>query len=282
MIRLCAFADEADGKLEGQIAAMRRNGISLLEARNINGKNVQDLTLDEAKAYCKLLKENGIRVWSIGSPLGKVDIDVDFAEYAKKVAHVCEIARAFETDKIRMFSFFNAFEKKQEVFARLQKMVDIARSYNVELYHENEKGVYGDTLARVMEIMENVDGLKYIYDPANFIQERQSADETLAALHAKTDYFHIKDVIEKTQELVPAGYGDGKIAELVARITGDKVLTIEPHLAVFDGYAAIDDREMKNKFHFRSNVEAFDAAVNALKDILKKNGYEETEGGYVK
>ena len=81
---------------------------------------------------------------------------------------------------------------------------------------------------------------------------------------AKTDYFHIKDVISSTQELVPAGFGDGKIDKLVDMIDKDVVLTLEPHLAIFSGYANIDNTEMKNKFTFSSNQEAFDTAVNAF------------------
>ena len=90
------------------------------------------------------------------------------------------------------------------------------------------------------------------------------------------------DVITETDELVPAGVGDGKIDELVRRITDDKVLTIEPHLALFDAYKSIDNTEMKHKFEFSSSDEAFDAAVNAIKAILIAEGYKETNGGYAK
>ena len=74
MIRLCAFADEAAADLPGQIAAMKKNGISLLELRSIAGKNVGDFTDEEARDYAETLRTAGIGVWSIGSPLGKVDI----------------------------------------------------------------------------------------------------------------------------------------------------------------------------------------------------------------
>lgn len=152
----------------------------------------------------------------------------------------------------------------------------------MELYHENEKKIYGDTVARVLEIMENVDGLKYVYDPANFLQVGEKSEDSLNALHDKMGYFHIKDVIAETDELVPAGYGDGNIEELVKRIDGDKVLTLEPHLQIFDAYKSIDDEEMKLKFHFENNGEAFDAAVVALKTVLKKVGYKEINGGFTK
>ena len=72
----------------------------------------------------------------------------------------------------------------------------------------------------------------------------------------------------KTGELVPAGYGDGDIPRLVRMIDRDTVLTLEPHLKVFSGYNEIDGEEMKHRFRFESNDEAFDAAVAAMKKIL--------------
>lgn len=282
MIKLCAFSDEAGSSLDEQIAALKRNIISLMELRSIDKKNVSDFTIEEARNYQNILENNGIFVWSIGSPLGKVSIDVDFEEYSKKITHVCELANIFKTNKIRMFSFFNAYEDPQKVFEYLRKMVEIARKYGVSLYHENEKDIYGDTAERVEEIYQNVDGLKYIYDPANYIQCDQKAEITLPKFHKKTDYFHIKDVIYETGELVPAGYGDGDILKLIELIDEDKTLTLEPHLAVFDSFKSIDNTEMKHKFVYKNSNEAFDAAVIALKNLLKKAGYKEENGGFVK
>ena len=282
MIRLSAFSDEAGSSIEEQIAAMKRGGIGLTELRSIGGKNVSEFTLDEAKAYQKTFEENGISVWSIGSPLGKADIEIDFAEYEKKVRHVCELANIFKTDKIRMFSFWHANEKEEKVYEYLRRMVAIGKEYEVSMCHENEKDIFGDIAERVLKIMENVDGLKYIYDPANFLQCDEPADKTLDFFHAKTEYFHIKDVIMESGALVPAVYGDGKIKELLARITDDKVLTLEPHLAVFDAYKSIDNTEMKHKFTYANANEAFDAAVTAIKKLLNEVGYKEVNGVFVK
>ena len=282
MIKLSAFSDEAGNSIEEQISALKRNGISLMELRSIDGKNVADFTEEEAKSYQKELEENGISVWSIGSPLGKAEIDVDFTEYSKKVRHVCKLANIFKTSRIRMFSFFNAYSEEEKVFTYLREMVKIGNEYGVYMCHENEKDVFGDTAERVLKIMKNVEGLKYIYDPANYLQCGQSADETLAIFHSKTDYFHIKDVVAKTGELVPAGYGDTKIKELIAKIDSEKVLTLEPHLMEFDAYKSIDNTEMKHKFTFANGQEAFDAAVTALKNILKELNYKEEKGEFVK
>lgn len=282
MIKLCAFTDEAGSSLQEQISACKRNQINLIELRSIDGKNVSNFTIEQAKEYQAELEKNGICVWSIGSPLGKVSIDEDFDAYSKKVRHVCELANIFKTDKIRMFSFFDATKKRDKVFEYLSKMVKIGQEYGVKMCHENEKDIYGDVTERVLDIMQNVDGLMYVYDPANYLQCSQSADKTLETFHSKTDYFHIKDVIVETGELVPAGYGDGKIDQLVNMITDDKVLTVEPHLAIFDAYKSIDNTEMKHKFKFNSNAQAFDCAMDSIKEVLIKCGYKFKDGGYVK
>ena len=89
-----------------------RNGISLTELRSVGGKNVKDLTLDEAKEIREALRKNGIALSALGSPMGKVDISVDFEQYLDEVRHMCRLANVLETDRIRMFSFFNAYEER--------------------------------------------------------------------------------------------------------------------------------------------------------------------------
>ena len=276
MIRLCAFSDEAAKPLSEQIAAMKRNNIRLTELRSIDGINVKKMTAEAAKGYAKELEDNGIAVWAIGSPLGKVDVTVDMNEYLETVKHICDLANIFKTDKIRMFSFFNAYEERSRVIENLSLMVECARAFGVSMYHENEKDIYGDTADRVLDILDNVSGLKCVYDPANFLQCGESAELTLDMIHGRTDYFHIKDVVAETQQIVPAGHGDGKIDEMIRRIADDKVLTLEPHLKVFSGYGDIDATEMKNKFCYDTNDQAFDAAVAAIKKLLSDAGYSES------
>lgn len=268
MITLSAFSDEAASTLDGQIAALERNGIRFTELRNVDGKSVKDLSFDEARAIRQKLDRRGIRVFSLGSPLGKVDISVDIDEYLEVVRHVVALAGILGTDKIRVFSFYNAYNEREKVFDYLSRMVEIAAASGVTLYHENEKDIYGDTAERVLDIMQNVPGLKYIYDPANYLQVGEDARKTVELLVDKTDYFHIKDVIASTGQIVPAGYGDGLIDMIVGRISSDTVLSVEPHLAVFDGYSSLDKSELKGKFTYPDNGAAFDAAVAAIKSII--------------
>lgn len=282
MIKLCAFSDEASDSVEGQITALSRNNIKLIELRSIGGVNVKDFTDEQARDYAKKLVENGIKVWSIGSPLGKIDIAENFSEYEKTVRRVYEIANIFECDKVRVFSFYNAYGESEKVFENLRRMVKIAGEYGITLYHENEKGVYGDVVGRVENIAANVSGLKFVFDPANYVQEGEDVTAALKKVGKQTTYFHIKDAIKGSGEIVPAGEGNGEIEKLISLVTGDKVFTLEPHLSLFTAYTAIDDTELKNRYHFATNDESFDFAVNALKNLLKKQGYKETADGFVK
>ncbi len=275
MIRLCAFADEASPSLSGQIAALKRNGADLIELRGVDGKNVAALNDGEAVRIKNELDAAGIKVWSLGSPYGKVSLGEGFDEEAlfAQLHRLCRTANIFGCDKIRVFSFYDAYGKADEVVRLLTESVAFASEYGVRLYHENEKDIYGDVPERVLELRRRVAGLCFVYDPANYIQCGVSPDESIPALAASSGYFHIKDVIAETGELVPAGDGDGDISRILDGIDGDVTLTVEPHLSVFAGYSDIDRHEMKNKYTFKSQDEAFDTAVGALKRLLYKCGY---------
>lgn len=276
-VRLCAFADEAGNSTAEQIAALKRNGIRLIELRNADGVNVADMTLAHAKRIGGALSEAGIGVWSIGSPIGKIGVDEDFVEHRYKAERVFRIARLLECDKVRVFSFFTAAPDadRATVVRRLRELVGLAADYGIELYHENEKDIYGDIPRRVEILAAEVSGLKTVYDPANYIQCGVRTEESLP-LARGAGYLHIKDA-RFSGEVVPAGEGEGNIRGLLEIAEGDKVLTIEPHLRVFDGYGAIDSHEMKNIYSFPSGAQAFDCAAAALKKILREN-YREEDG----
>ena len=165
MIYLSAFADEAAKSLKGQIEALNRNGIKYSEIRSVDGVNVAKFTIETAKEYQKEMADNGVAVWSIGSPLGKVSINVDFNEYEGTVRHVCELANVFNADKIRMFSFFDALGEKNKVFDYLGKMIEIGKEYKVsEVQSSDDSGEfesYIDAYIFAKEMSGNISLEKY-------------------------------------------------------------------------------------------------------------------------
>ena len=193
MIKLCAFADEAGKSLQEQIEALKRNNINLIELRGIDGENIADISEEKAVNYARVLDENGIKVWAIGSPLGKIDINDDFNKHLELAKHIIKLAGIFGTDKVRVFSFYiHDHEKDRErVIKRLNEMTALAALSDIKLYHENEKDIYGDTLKYVTDILSNVKGLKCVFDPANFIQCRQDINEAIDAFGGKGGLFFI-------------------------------------------------------------------------------------------
>ncbi len=279
-VRLSAFTDEAADSLSGQIEAMKRNGIRLTELRSIDKINVSKMTEKQATEYKKQLDDSGIEVWSLGSPLGKEKISFNFEAYKDTVRHTCELAKIFETDKVRVFSFYEAYDKRDRVMELLNDMVAIAGEYGVTLYHENERKIYGDTAERVCDIRNTVKGLNYIYDPANYLQVGEDSDKTLDLFHSSTGYFHIKDVNMQTGEIVPAGYGNGNIRRLVSMLDRDITFSVESHLHLPNSLQKIEDKD--RQFIFKNQSEAFDVAVTAIKNILLLEGFTAVDGSYVK
>ena len=85
--KLSAFADESSNAFSGQIDALKRNGFGFLEIRNLDGKNVTALTAAEARELAGILEDNGLKVWSMGSPIGKIHIETgDFEAHKELVA----------------------------------------------------------------------------------------------------------------------------------------------------------------------------------------------------
>ena len=85
-LNIYAFADEASGQIDRQIAAMQRNGLQGLEIRGVDGQNISDITVEKAREVRQKLDDAGLCVWSMGSPIGKIDIvNGDFPAHLEKL-----------------------------------------------------------------------------------------------------------------------------------------------------------------------------------------------------
>ena len=282
-----AFADEAGESLEEQIAALNENGIRYIEPRNIGGKPILSLTEEELAKIKNAFDENGIKVGSLGSPIGKFPIDEDFSHHLCDFDKALEVCEILGTTNMRMFSFFvgqdSLKEKRDEVLRRMNTLVCLAKKRGIRLCHENESGIYGQMPEQVTDLLTNVRGLYGIFDPANYRMNNADVMEGIKATLINLGYLHIKDAIYESQTITPAGEGEGRIGEIIDIVneaTDDLIyLTIEPHLHIFAAYSMIDEHELKGKYKFSSNREAFDFAVKAFEQLMIKYGYRKDENG---
>ncbi len=282
---LSAFADEAAESLDGQIEALLANGIYQIEPRNIDQKGILDLSEEELVIVSQKLKENGIGVYSLGSPIGKYPIDEPFDKHIDSFAKALRACQILGAKNMRMFSFFvdgeDLAKYRDVVLSRMSTLLALAKCADVRLCHENESRIYGQMPREVDDLVENLPDLYMIFDAANYRMNDADIDEGLKATLKRLGYLHIKDAIFETQTIVPAGEGEGKIEEVIARVdafTEETVtLTLEPHLFSFAAYKSIDEHELRGTHHFESATEAFAFAATSLKNILTKLGYSEGE-----
>ena len=157
--------------------------------------------------------------------------------------------------------------------AGLPSFLEAARGSGVTLCHENERGIYGDTAERCLDIAVSVPEIKVVFDPANYMLCNVDVPKAWSMLREYVYYNHIKDATVD-HKIVPAGYGDSHMGEYLKDFAdnGGGVLTLEPHLMEFVGLDALANNEdVKNmgKFNFSSNREAFDFAVSSLRALIK-------------
>ena len=214
---------------------------------------------------------------SLTSILGKIGIEDDFAPHFEKFKRAVEIAKKLHTTRIRMFSFYIPEGKNPEIYhdtviERIQKMVDYGEANGVHCCHENEKGIYGDTLERVEKLHKAIPALRCVFDPANYIQCGDDPAVNFKALAPIIDYMHIKDALFKDGSVVPAGEGDGSVPSILKALaeTGKPyMLTLEPHLYDFSGLQNLQGEDVLHKRVYKDADEAFDVASDTLHDILK-------------
>ena len=269
MITLSAFADEISPDLDVQIRNLKKNDVTHIELRGVWSKNVLALTEDEVRSAKEQAADRGIGFSAVGSPLGKFRLDEDFASQMDDLKKALDYAALLEAPYIRMFSFYPPegemiTDHRSQVLDWLGQMVAEAEKTDIILAHENEKGIYGDTGERCLDLYTSIDSPAFtgIFDFANFVQcGEHPYEDCWTKIKPYISYFHIKDALMATGAVVPAGHGDGDIEQiLIDAVSGgfDGFLSLEPHLSLAEAS------------YGRTSPDLFTTAVDALKAILSK------------
>ena len=273
---LSAFADEYDDNLIKQCAALNKLGIEYIELRGVNGKNVSLLNEAEVKDTKKILKDYGVKVSSIGSPLGKIDVNEDLYGHFETAKKVFETADELGAKNVRIFSFYSKetpFEKsKNKVYDGLEKLVELSADSDFTLCHENEALIYGESPEKCLEIAEYFGGkIKCVFDMGNFVLDGYNPLSAYKLLFDYIEYFHIKDALF-AGAIVPAGKGEAKIKEILDdyKTNGkkDTFITLEPHLQTFSGLNALVGKSFDNPYKYENREAAFLDAAKKLKELL--------------
>ena len=176
MAKLSAFADEVIEDFRGQVEYLAKERIGYIEPRFIDRKNIMDLSRSELKEARRLIRDHGLKVSAIGSPIGKVRLDEPFRPHLDKFKHVVDLALFFETPFIRVFSYYapqgkNIDDYRDEVLDRMAAKLRFVQDVDVTMVHENETHIYGHSAENCVDLARTLDSpkLRLAYDPANFV-----------------------------------------------------------------------------------------------------------------
>ncbi len=187
--RIGAITDEFSQDLVVAVGAMRELGMKGAELRMIGGRNIMDLTDSEIDSAVAILRDNGLQVVSIASPLLKCtmpkapELDARFEHLRFASDHKWDdqpqlADRAFEialrtgAKIVRVFSCWRVV-RPEEVFERvvdsLQDLSDRAEKHGLIIGLENEPSCNIATAQETASILAAIDhpNLQLVWDPAN-------------------------------------------------------------------------------------------------------------------
>ncbi|HYK35948.1 sugar phosphate isomerase/epimerase family protein [Alloacidobacterium sp.] len=164
-------------------------GLSWIELRGMWNKNITDLDAKQIADAQQILAKYKLHVTDIASPLFKVDwpgaplskhspshdqfhADFDFKQQDKLLDHCIELAKAFQTDRIRCFDFWRLDDQKPYRAAindKLREAAEKCAKHNLILLLENEMACNTATGEEAVEVLKAVPNKNFMlnWDPGN-------------------------------------------------------------------------------------------------------------------
>ncbi|WP_432835144.1 sugar phosphate isomerase/epimerase family protein [Dactylosporangium sp. CA-092794] len=239
---LSGFGDEIDADPAVQLQVLLALGASYVEVRSAWGVNVVDMSDEDVERLSALLRRHGVGVSAIASPIGKTGVFDDAPTEQARLERAVTLAQRLGARYVRLFSFYrpdgvDVAATRDTVVTRMRAFADVAERESVTLVHENEKAIYGDVPARVLDLVESVGSpaLRVAWDNANFVQVGvRPFSEGYSMLRPHLEYLQVKDALAADGRVVPAGEGDGELRETLTALRDDGFAgfaSLEPHLA---------------------------------------------------
>jgi sugar phosphate isomerase/epimerase len=251
------FADEAAVSIDEQIRVTRELGWTNIEARRVAVDDfpagmIHDIPDAAFDRVAEKLRAAGVNVNCFGSAVAnwskKIEdpFDITAAEIKRCIPRMQKLG----TKLIRIMSYAVRQEEDQlepERFRRLREIVRLFADAGITVVHENCMNYGGMGWPFTLKLIENVPGLKLVFDTGNpvFSDDRakpapypkQSAWEFYEHVREHVVYIHIKDGVfdQASGKSIFSFPGEGRaevpriIKDLVAR-GYDGGISIEPHM----------------------------------------------------
>ncbi len=263
MYQLTGIGDEAGNPLAAQIRATKTLGWRHIEMRNVEvpgfaSGNVHDIP-DEA--FAKLvdsLEAEGVSICGFGSTIGNwaSQISDSFEVTLERVARAIPRMQRLGTKLVRVMSYAVckdadgndlADQMAAERFRRLRELKARFDDARITMVHENCMNYGGMSISRALETLENVPGLRWVFDTCNpiFNTDRDNPPHLqdpwafYQAVKPAISHIHIKDghfnPAKKDCDYTLPGDGGGKVEKILTDLLGggyNGFISIEPHTAV--------------------------------------------------
>lgn len=293
---LTGFADEAAPDIEGQIRATKELGWRCIESRNIDGVNIHDISDEKFEQIVGRLVDSGVEINCFGSAIANWGrqitdpFDITLEEIERTIPRMQRLG----TKLIRVMSYAVLPDRgaddqaddldhqmEEERFRRLRVLLQMFTDAGLTPVHENCMNYGGMSWQHTLRLIENVPGLKLVFDTGNpiFTDDRakpkpypkQSAWEFYTHVKEHVVYVHIKDGVwdletGKTTFTFP-GEGDGDVRRIVKDLLASGYeggFSIEPHLAVVQHDQSVvspDEQRYNNYVEYGRRMEQMVAEI---------------------
>ncbi len=275
---LTGFTDEAGQSLETQIKATQALGWKHLSARSIDGQNIHDLSESDFNKVADRLDETGIQVIEFGSLIGSWSkpIESDFALTIGEIERAIPRMQRLGTQIVRIMSYaqkpWGEDQQEAERFRRLREIVQRFSDAGLTALHENCMNWGGFSAQHSLRLVEEVPGLKLIFDTGNPVFQRdrskpepypwQNALEFYQTIKEHVAHVHIKDCLNpiegssEPERYTLPGEGQCSLTDILSALSADGydgAYAIEPHVATV--FHAKEGEDIDSEQCYQSYIE---------------------------
>ena len=288
---LTGITDEAGALIDTQIKAVKELGWNTIEARSVEVEgfpkaNLHDIADEAFDMVEEKLKNAGVGVYCFGSTIAnwgkKIDDPFDLSEVYRAIPRMQRLGSQYV--RIMSYAVRNGEDQlEEERFHRLREITKRFLDAGITPVHENCMNYGGMSWQHALKLLENVPGLKWVFDTANpvFNDDRSKPEpmpkqdpwEFWTHLKEHTVHIHVKDAIwddsKNDADYTLPGKGDGAVRRILSDAVEsgyDAGISIEPHLAVVfhDDSVKASDEEI-----YQSFIGYGKALMELLEDIQK-------------
>jgi sugar phosphate isomerase/epimerase len=273
MFKIGVVTDEISDDLEEAIQIAKSWGLEHIELHRVWGENICDVNEAALSKAIRIVRASGLAVTSIDSLTlrCRLEDDEEYSQHIKHLLRSIEIAPLFDTDVVRLFSFWkeeNVEEKWNQIFEKMELPIKIAEREGVILGFENvSSGNIGtsDDLVRLFDRFDSPN-LKLIWDPGNAYAagEEKPFPDGYEKIKGKITHIHVKDAALNEQgKNVWKPIGQGKVnykghLEALLKDNYQGIISLETHCISASG----------------SKVEGTKESLDGLMEIMR--GLEES------